>query len=76
MPSWAASGLKRGGRLAHHAFQTDAAFRLHMLVHLDAGQRQKIVDQPAHARRFHAHDVEELVARHLIVLGMAASGSR
>ena len=43
-----------------------------MLVHLDAGQRQQIVDQPAHARGLHAHDVEEVLARHVVVLGMAA----
>ena len=43
-----------------------------MLVELDARQRQKIVDQPAHAPGFHAHDVEEAFARVGIVLGVAA----
>jgi len=39
-----------------------------------AGQRQQIVDQPAHASGFRGHDFQKLFAGHGIVLGMTAQG--
>ena len=62
---------QRGGGIAHHSCQIDAIRRRDMLVLLDPGQRQQIVDQPAHAPGLHAHDVEEFLARLGIVLGVA-----
>ena len=40
-----------------------------MRLHLDAGQRQEIVDQAAHPGRLLVHDLQEAVARHRIVAG-------
>ena len=76
MPSCAASGFSAAAAWRTTPSRSDAPFRLHMLVHLDAAQRQKIVDQPAHAGGFHAHDVQELFARQGVVLGMDRAGSR
>src|SRR5664279_1227072 len=69
VPPFSRERFQRRGGFAHHILQKDAAMRRHMLVELDAGQRQQILDQPAHPRGLGAHDLQELVACHLVILG-------
>ena len=50
--------------------------RRDVLVHLDARQRQQIVDQPRHALRLLAHDGEEALARRGVVARRRRAASR
>ncbi|HEX7968474.1 MAG TPA: hypothetical protein VF502_09655, partial [Stellaceae bacterium] len=64
--------LQRVGDGMQHLLDVDTVGRRHMLVHLDARQRQQIVDQPRHALRLLGHDGEEAVARRGVVARRAA----
>ena len=57
--------------MARDLREVDRVGRPLMRVHLDAAQRQEIVDQPPHALGLRAHQIEEPLARHLVVLGRA-----
>ncbi len=54
--------------------QVDPAQGRNVLVQLDPAQRQQIGDQPPHAVGLDGHDVEKLVARLGVVLGVALQG--
>ena len=49
--------------LTHQRHDVDQLFGPHMRAELDPRQRQKIVDQPRHARRLRVHDAEKTFAR-------------
>ena len=58
-PAPAASGRKVSDHLPRDAGEIDRRRRAAVLAHLDARQRQQVVDQPRHALRLLAHDAEE-----------------
>ena len=51
--------------------EVGAAGRTLMGIHLDAAQRQEIVDQPLHALGLVLHERQEALARDLVLLGRA-----
>ena len=59
----AGAQFERVGEVLEQRRQRDPALRRHVLVELDARQRQQVLDQPAHARRLSAHDREKPLAR-------------
>ena len=60
--------------MAGHLREVDFRRWALMRIHLDAAQRQEIVDQPLHALGLAAHEIQESLARHLVVLGRTLQG--
>ena len=61
----------RIGDMAQHADQIDARRRAVVRAHLDARERQEIVDQPPHPARLVEHDAKELFRSRRVVAGRA-----
>jgi polyphosphate kinase len=62
------------GDASYHTFEIGLCRWLKMLVEFDLGQREQIIDQPAHAPSLLGHDSEKLIACDRIVAGRALQG--
>ena len=70
-PHLAGERRQRVGDVARELGEVDRRLRPHVLLLLDARQRQQVVDQPRHAASLLAHDGEKLVARLGVVVRRA-----
>ncbi len=68
----AGAQFERLGEMLQQRRKRHPALRQHVLVELDARQRQQILDQPRHPRRLSVHDREKPLARLGVVARRAA----
>src|SRR5262249_48816390 len=68
-PGLAGDRLQRLDHMGHGLVEVDTLGGRQVLAHLDAGERQEIVDQAGHAVGLFAHHLEKALARMRVILG-------